>query len=78
MTKLLKDPWTVKRVKEELPSVQVKLPGGKILNGRLSGRKNPAATVCVGYSGTLGEWVDFHASWTTLVHCLNTNSPLEV
>lgn len=81
-TKLNPLHWTVDRVKQELPLVNVKL-GKNIVTGRVSGRLNKFATVSCGFSQfksiQLGNgWIDYSFAWETIVHSLNTGNPLKV
>ena len=61
---------TVAQVKEKLPSVRVNV-NGKIVPGRVVGRKNKFATVHT----RLGSW-DF--SWLTVTRAHNSKSVLTV
>lgn len=71
--------WTVDHVKEELPYVRVRL-GATIVQGKVSGRRNPFATVSIRNTGTLHSesqlWVNIEYSWETIAHSLNTDKPL--
>lgn len=63
--------WTVQKVKDELPDVQLKTKHrGPVVTAHVRGRKNQFATVFVG---------DFscEVAWSTLAHCLNTNTPVQ-
>lgn len=74
------NPWTVAKVKEELPNVLVDLGKGNVQTGRLSGRQCPFAHVSVTNLGTLHLhshlWMDFEVAWETVAHCLNTGKPI--
>jgi hypothetical protein len=74
-------PWTVERVKEELPDVTVKLDG-RIHPASVSGRKNAFATVTIETdekrAGVPICLQPFEFSWETITNCLNGNRPLTV
>ena len=72
--------WTAKSVKDQLPSVAVKI-GKRILPGRLSGRLNQFATVTVDIEviHPAGQvWIDYHVAWDTIANCLNNDRPILV
>lgn len=64
--------WTIERVKEELPKVQVKMNAKLVVTGRVTGRKLDFAGVYVG-DVFMGEY-----AWQTIVNALNNNKPLLV
>ena len=61
--------WTVQRVKEELPEVDVLL-NGHVCHGKVLGRMNQFATV------HFGNWLYFEWAWETIASCLNRGVPL--
>ncbi len=76
--------WTIARVKEELPDVQMAMPDGEVIDVMITGRRerypqiSPLATW-----NRPSEWPNSArytggctVSWPTLVHCLNTNQPV--
>lgn len=72
--------WTVKSVKEELPSVYVK-QGKKVLRGSVGGRLNAYATVYLREEPLClnGRWVYFlEYSWQAVTRSLNTETPLSL
>ena len=68
---------TIDEVKRDLPQVQVMF-NGKVRWAKVSGRLNNVATVSVGYSSTLAEFVDFHFSWEAVARSVNSGEPLTV
>lgn len=64
-------PWTVERVREELPDVTVDWAGVVTIHGKAVGRQNRFARV---YDGNryVGEW-----SWEAVARSLNTGRPLK-
>lgn len=79
--------WTAAKVREELPTVQVKI-GRKVVQGRVSGRKNQFATVSV-TNGSMSKrfpsfgshapiFMDWSFAWDTIAHSLNTGKALIV
>ena len=65
--------WTVARVKDELPSVQVMFAGRRHL-ATVSGRLNPFATVSVTTNGE--PWLAANFSWEALANALSMCEPL--
>lgn len=63
------------KVKRDLPYVKVRL-NGRTFDGKLSGRLNEQATVSLGYSTSLRDWVDFHFSWETVTRAVLENRTL--
>lgn len=81
--------WTIAKVKDELPSVLVKLGESKhVHNGRLSGRLKEFPTVTVeahDYNCKACKktdhlrgmpWMDYEFSWQTIVNALNSGHEL--
>lgn len=66
--------WTVPMVKDKLPDVQVRY-NGKIKTARVVGRKLPFAVVSLDL-GHPTHWLNREVAWETIVHCLNTNTPI--
>jgi hypothetical protein len=66
--------WTVARVKEELPAVQVQLPDGRVLTAEVDGRREPQAWVHVEIQA--GVWLHYQYAWACLVRSLNSGRPL--
>jgi hypothetical protein len=67
--------WDEERVKEELPSVKVKLiMEDRIVKGYVKGRKNRFATVRVRLDKD--TYKDLHYAWGSVVHALNNGKPL--
>lgn len=64
--------WTIERVKEELPKVQVKMNAKLIVTGKVAGRRLNFASVYVG-DVFVGEY-----AWQTIANALNNNKPLLV
>lgn len=67
----------IEEIKEKLPSVKVKI-GGKVWEGRISGRKEKFATVIVPlgtYPATFGP---YQYAWETIKRHLDTGKPLTV
>lgn len=64
--------WTVARVKNELPDVQVKTLTG-VLTCRVAGSKNKFASVYAPSTGHTWEY-----SWDAVCRALNTGKPLRV
>ena len=62
--------WTIDRVKEELPFVQVNL-NGDISNGAVFGRQLQFARVAHMKTGMVCD-----VAWSTIVNCLNGNRPI--
>ncbi len=70
--------WTVKRVKEELPTVKIKI-GGVVSDGRVSGRLNKFATVSVTNDkprSGVPLFYDAQFAWETIANCLNSGNTL--
>ena len=71
--------WTVQRVKDELPDVEVQSKDyqGKPITTkcRVHGRMNKFATVRPFYLGSAKFW---EYSWQTICDCLNSDRPLRV
>jgi len=64
--------WTVEKVKEELPEIQVRLPMGETVTGHVRGRKKNFATIHLE-----GNVLDpFECRWKTIANCLNNNKPV--
>lgn len=74
--------WTEKKVKAELPHVQVQLKKNVVAKGITAGRLNDACTVWIYHymNPTLreanGQTLKF--SWAAVVNSLNANHPLKV
>lgn len=66
------NPWTVERVKDELPDVQV-LVDGKSYRMIVRGRKLPFAQV---RPFEVGSAVQYEFAWSTIADCLNRGVPL--
>lgn len=66
---------TIAQVKAELPDVKV-MHNGKRHLGRVSGRLNQFATVSIGYSPALRDFVDFQFSWEAIARAVNSGLPL--
>lgn len=62
--------WTIERVKEELPDIDIDL-NGKIEKARISGRKEKFATVTTGDHS-------FQYAWSTITNVLNEKRPLRI
>jgi hypothetical protein len=67
--------WTIKRVKEELPEVKVKLPGGRVVAGYVKGRTLDFAKVYFDYCGLQ---ISKEYAWEAVVKALNEDSPLSI
>lgn len=67
--------WTPEKVRETLPYVSVRINGRNVI-GRVSGRKNRFASVSLGYSTALQQFVDRTYSWEAVARSLNTGEPL--
>lgn len=65
-------PWTVERVKDELPDMPV-LYQGKVYQGQLRGRKMDFPKV---YFTVNGHELNAEWSWQTIVNCLNNGGSL--
>ena len=76
--------WTVAEVRDELPDIRGKFADGTTIPIRIGGRLREDgdgkpyryATLYTSIHGsnlTIGE-----AAWTTIVHCINTNTPLDL
>lgn len=63
----LHEPWTARRVREELPTVKVKC-GATIIDGAVRGSQNTFASVHV---VVLGADFRIEVAWETIAHCLN-------
>lgn len=63
--------WTIKRVKDELPDVKIRLSDGRICLGRTKGRELDFAKVIVG-----DTIYDF--AWLTIVNAMNAERCLRV
>ncbi len=61
-------------VKDQMPPVTIRMKDGTIVEGMLTGRMLPFATV---YARIGREWI-FVAewSWESIAHCLTNNNPL--
>lgn len=75
--------WTAKRVREELPRLNVLVGPKKHKRvGRTSGRRNPRATISV--DGTSDDiktghpFLDFHVEWHMIADHLNLETPIPV
>lgn len=66
-------PWTIARVKDELPDVPV-LYQGKVYKGQLRGRKMDFPRVYFVVDGK--HAFDAEWSWQTIVDCLNNGGSL--
>lgn len=76
----------IERVKQDLPRVKVQI-GRKVYLGRVSGRKNPFATVSVSYIENETRvnvhlrgvaWQDWQFSWEQVARAVKNNTPLLV
>lgn len=63
--------WTIERVKQELPKVQLRLMSGKIVTANVSGRKLKFAKVWY-------EEYEWDFAWETIARALNENRTLRV
>lgn len=74
--------WNVRRVKEDLPPVKIKVGSKPYVWAKVSGRLNDEATVTVFNTGTLHSgnqpWRDYKFSWPSIVKALNSDKPLKV
>lgn len=68
------DVWTVQRVKDELPIVQVKVDG-RVYEMGVYGRQLRFPSV---RPFEYGSAVSYEFAWETIVHSLNTGKPLLV
>jgi len=68
--------WTVHRVREELPDVQIMLWDGRRIAGSVHGRELPFARVH-SLEPTLPP-MHWEVSWSTLANCLNNNRPVRI
>ena len=70
--------WTVERVKQELPEVQVRFNwrgGPTTIQCVVCGRKNKFATVMPFEFGSATKW---QFAWETIARALNTDKALQV
>ncbi len=65
--------WDEKLAREFLPTVSVKLPNGRILQGQVRGRWAPYACVGIVYDKIL---FDYSFSWRAIVNSLNKGTHL--
>ena len=64
--------WTIDKVKAELPPVRVRIKPRQIVWCRISGRLNQYASV------SYELWPVWYFAWSTIVHALNNDKPLNV
>lgn len=62
---------TEQEVKDQLPNVTVKLPGGKIVDAIVAGRNKPFAMI-FSDGNFIGEW-----NWKAVTRCINQKTPLK-
>ncbi len=68
----MKQNWTIREVKDQLPNIKVKMRDGSITDAHVGSRKRKFARVWLPNGGY------FQAAWQAIVNCLNGNGPLTV
>ena len=76
--------WTIQGVKDELPDLQMQMPGGEIIDVMVTGRRerypqiSPLPTLKRGntWPDSIRHTAGCIVSWSTLVHCLNAGIPV--
>ena len=71
----------IEQAKRDLPNILVKMPNGKTVTGKVSGRLLPLAQVSVPYDGKIHShgpkpWIDFNTSWAQIARCATDNSAI--
>ena len=77
---------TTDQAKRDLPSVNVKMPDGKVYPARVSGRLNPFPTVTVSFCHQPHKkhlrdfggapWIDFQSTWPQVARVADTGEPI--